>query len=156
MQFMPRHLSISTTRRGVLLIDTLVAVVIMGVALAVLIGIASSALRAQQQGERLQIVAMLLDEKLSMVVAVGPDTFAREFDESGVCDAPFQDYRYSIDVSSTTDGDPYSVVATILWTESGRERSESMEALIAPRLGDDPDPDRRPQESVERSSENAP
>jgi hypothetical protein len=136
--------------RGIALVDVIVGTVMLGVVLVVVIGLTSNALSAQEHGERLQTVAMLLDEQLSLVVVRGPDQYASRFDAEGQCDAPFGAYRYALDLSGGTSGDPYRVVATISWVERGSERSESAETLVAPRLGEDPDPDRKPGSPVER------
>lgn len=138
-------------RRGVLLVDVLVAVVILGVALSVLVGLTSRALRSQREGEQLAVAAMLLDEQLNLVLARGADEYESRFGEmQGRCEEPFQDYRYQLEISGGQSGDPYSVRATVFWMDSGREKSASIDTRIAPRLGDDPDPDRKPQETITR------
>lgn len=142
-----------TFRRGFLLVDVLVAVVLLGVALAVMLSLTGRALSAQRQGENIQIAAMLIDEKLNMVLARGPDNYASRFSEvDGQCDEPYQSFHYNLALTGGTSGDPYTVVCTVTWRESGQERSESVETRIAPRLGDDPDPQRRPDQSVQRLS----
>jgi hypothetical protein len=93
---------------------------------------------------------MLLDEQLNLVMARGPDDYAGRFDAEGVCDEPFQAYRYRLELRGGGGGEPYTVTATISWQAGGRERSESAQTLIAPRLGEEPDPDRRPGQTVER------
>lgn len=122
----------------------------LGVVLVVMIGLTTSAISAQEEGERLQTVAMLLDEQLNLVLMRGPDQYESRFGSGGPCEAPFDQYRYALDFSGGTSGDPYRVRATVSWAERGHERSESMETLIAPRLGDDPDPDRKPGNQIER------
>ncbi len=138
------------SRRGVLLIDVIVATVLLGVALTVLIGLTAGASRAQASGERLQIASMLADEQLQLVLARGPDNYAGRYDIEGPCDAPFGDYRYELEISGGNSGTPHSVVATILWREGTRERSVTVETLIAARLGDEADPDRKPKNPVDR------
>lgn len=140
-----------TSRRAFLLVDVLVAVIMLGVALAVMLSLTGRALTAQRQGENLQIAAMLIDEKLSLVLARGPDNYASRFGEvDGDCDKPYEKFHYHLDLSGGTGGDAYTVVCTVTWREAGREQRESVETRIAPRLGDDPDPDRRPAETVQR------
>ena len=139
-----------TRRRGIVLVDVIVGTIMLGIVLVVVIGLTSSALTAQGEGERLQTAAMLLDEQLNLVLMRGPDQYASRFETSGPCEAPFEAYRFALELSGGTGGDAYRVLATVSWTEGRRERSESIETLIAPRLGDDPDPDRRPSRVVER------
>ncbi len=137
-------------RRGFILVDAIVGSILLGVALAVIIGIASRSLSAQSEGEELQTAAMLIDEQLNLVLARGPDNYGSRFSTEGECDPPFERFRYQLNISGGQGGDAYSVSATVSWTSAGRERSETVETMIAPRLGDDPDPDRRPTQPVER------
>jgi hypothetical protein len=136
-------------RPGMMLADILVAVVLLGSALAVLVGMTGRAMTAQRSGEQLQVAAMLLDEQLNLVLARGPDNYAARFPVEGVCDAPFDGFRYKLDITPAS-GSAYSVVATVTWVANGRVQTESVETRIAPRRGDDPDPDRRPEETVDR------
>lgn len=140
----------TTPTRGIALVEVLVATLILGVALSVLVGLAGRALWAQASGERLETAAMLLDEQLNLVLARGPDSYASRFDTRGRCDEPFEMYTYSLDISGGDGGAPYRVAATVSWEEGGRVRSETVETCMAPRLGDDPDPYRRPDDAVLR------
>jgi hypothetical protein len=67
-----------------------------------------------------------------------------------VCEDPFEAYRYKLEFSGGEGGDPYRVTATVTWTNSGVPQSATVETMIAPRLGDDPDPDRRPDQPAVR------
>jgi type II secretory pathway pseudopilin PulG len=135
---------------GFMLVDAIVGTVMLGIALAVMLGILARAIGSQQQGEQMQVAAMLLDEQLNLVLARGPDDYAKRFAAEGPCDPPFAGYRYRVEFSGGTGGEAYRVVATVLWSSGGRERSATCETLIAPRLGDEPDPARRPEETVSR------
>ncbi len=138
-------------RAGVILVDILVAAVVMGVALAVLVGMAGRAMSSQLQGEKLATAAMLADEQLNLIMMRGPDNYGGRFGLEGTCDEPFKDYRYKIEFTGqASGGDPYEVSATILWNESGREKSVVVETMMSPRIATEPDPDRKPPKKVER------
>lgn len=137
-------------RPSFVLADAIVATVMLGAALSVIVSLVGRALAAQRVGERLEVVAMLLDEQLQMVVARGPDNYLQRFPANGKCDAPFADYEYQLAITSNGSADAYSVKATISWREGSRSLTESVETRIAPRRGDEPDPDRKPAESVVR------
>jgi hypothetical protein len=137
-------------RSGVVLVDAIVAAVLLGVALAVMIGLGGRALSAQGTGEKLQTAAMLLDEQLNLVLARGADEYASRFPTQGFCDPPFQNFEYKIEFAGGQSGDPYRVTATVSWLQGGRTWTESIETMIAPRLGEEPDPIRRPDEAVNR------
>ncbi|MEI7658719.1 MAG: hypothetical protein WCK33_11710 [Phycisphaerae bacterium] len=135
--------------RGVMLADILVAVVLLGSALAMMVAMTGRAMRAQRAGEELEVAAMLLDEQLQLVLARGPDNYGARFPLEGVCEAPYESFRYRLEITAAS-GSAYVVVATVTWASGGRVRTESVETRIAPRRGDDPDPDRKPQETVDR------
>lgn len=140
----------SNRRGGFVLLDAIVATLILAIALVTIVGLNSSALSAQRDGERLHDAAMLADELLEQVVAVGPDRFRRVFGLRGACEPPFESYSYEMEIRSVGAGDPYSVAVTVRWDDLGRERSLRFETLVAQRLGDDPDPEREPEQSMER------
>ena len=137
-------------RRAIVLVDAIVASVLLGVALAVIVGMAGRSLSAQMQGEEFQTAAMLLDEQLNLVLARGPDAYSSRFDIEGECDPPFERFSYRLDIEGGSGNEPYHVTATVSWMSGGRVRSESIETYIAARLGEEPDPDRRPQQGVDR------
>lgn len=137
-------------RRGVALIDAIIAAVILGVALSAIIGLGNQALNSQRVGEELRTAAMLADEQLNLVLARGPDEYAKRYGTSGECDAPFERFGFDLQFVAGSGGEPYKVTATISWDSSGRDRTIAVEAKISPRLGTDIDPDRRPEAAVER------
>lgn len=140
--------------RGVTLVDLLVGVVMLGVSVVVLMGLSAQAISAQRSGENLEAAAMILDQQLNLVLARGGDNYASRFDDSeGRGETPYERFRYKVDVaagSGGSAGEAYAVTATVWWMEGGRERSASVETRVAPRLGEQPDPDRRPVDKVDR------
>lgn len=139
-------------RRGFALLDALVGGVLLGLAMVVVIGLTGAAISSQARGERYEIAANLADERLNMVLSVGPESYPGIYKMKGTCDEPFEDYDYEVEISPRPEGDPFFVKTTISWRAAAGTQRISVETLIAPRLGDDPDPDRRPQETVDRSS----
>lgn len=133
-----------------MLVDAIVATLLLAASLSVVLSLVSRALTTQRQGERLEVAAMLLDEQLQMVVARGPDDYAQRFGLEGRCEEPFEAYSYRLGIDAGKSGEAFVVRATISWEEGGRRYAESIETLVAPRVGDEPDPDRKPQESIVR------
>jgi Tfp pilus assembly protein PilV len=136
--------------RGFALVDAIVAAVLLGAALAVTIGLSGQAISSQARGRDLRIAAMLADEQLNLVLARGPDDYASRFPVEGPCDPPLERFRYRLDFVSGSSADAYLVRATISWYSGLTPDSLTVETLIAPRRGDDPDPDRRPEAPPER------
>ena len=59
-------------------------------------------------------------------------------------------FKYKVDISGGEAGTAYVVTATVTWLSNGRMQTESVETRIAPRRGEDSDPDRRPADAVDR------
>lgn len=141
------------SRRAVALIDAILAAILLGVGLTAIVSVASGALGAARLGQEIATAATLADEQLQLVLARGPDDYARQFPVKGACDAPFAQYQYELQISGGAQNAPYLVRATVRWESSRGVQQVAVETLIAPRTveGDaDPDPDRRPSEVVER------
>lgn len=138
------------TRRAFALVDVITGAILLGVALAVAIGLISRAISSQQLGEELQIAAMLADEQLNLVLARGPDGYGKQFPLDGACEAPFERFAYALDIAGGSDSSPYTIAVTITWPGGAEGRSITIETLMASRLGDDPDPDRLPVEPIQR------
>ncbi|MCC6229277.1 MAG: hypothetical protein IT432_08635 [Phycisphaerales bacterium] len=122
--------------RGSILVDVIVGSVILGLALTAMIGLVGRAISEQNGGEQLQTASMLIDEQLALVLARGPDNYATRFDTQGTCDAPFDQYRYELDIQERGGSNPYFVRATVFWDSGGKTRSASVETLIAARPGE--------------------
>ncbi len=137
--------------RCFVLLDALVATVVMGVALAGIMTLSAAAVRSQTMGEQMQIASMIADERLELLVALGPEGYRAEFPRRDRADEPWSNYEWELDVEPGAAGDPYCATVTVTWTHAGSVRTVSVDTLVAPRLGNEPDPDRRPQESLGRS-----
>lgn len=140
----------SASRRGSALVDIVVGTVLLGIALSAMISLIGKAAATQSEGEHVQTAAALLDEQLNLVLMRGPDNYAARFPTVGNCDPPFESYRFRLDFSGGTGGDPYRVTAAVLWDSPMGERSARVETLVAPRLGENTDADRQPTATVER------
>jgi type II secretory pathway pseudopilin PulG len=138
--------------RAFTLVEAVVATIILGAALATLLGLTARAVGSQSRGEHLATAAMLADNQLNLVLATGPEAYPSAFDMEGPFEPPFEDYAYEMTIEPRGVTDPYHVAATILWTRSGRVRSLTVETKIAPRRGDDPDPERAPDELLTRNA----
>lgn len=148
--------------RAFALVDVIVGAILVGVSLAVIIGLTGRAIASQKRGQELTTAANLADETLQMVLARGPDDYAKRFPLEGPCDAPFADYRYSLSFSEGTTTVPYHVTVVISWggVPAGRAgQSVKIETLMASRagglddVGGDVDPLRTPEQSVIRTAD---
>jgi len=145
--------------RAFAIVDAVVGAVLLGVGLVAVIGLTGQAISSQSHGEQLQVAAMIADERLNEVLAVGPEAYPSVFKLKGTCEAPYEDFRYEVTLEPQGESDPYLVRAEVFWRAGAGggggtgERSIIVETLIAPRLGDDPDPDRKPEQTTSRNQE---
>ncbi len=136
--------------RGMALMDVLVAGMVLSGSLVAVLGIASRALNAQARGQQIQDAAMILDSLLNEVLALGPEEFLKSGAMSGTADPPFDRFTYRISIDDLSPGEPLRVTARVWWSTGGGEQTAEAQTLMARRLGDEPDPDRRPTQAVER------
>ncbi len=143
--------------RGFALVDAIMGGILLGLALVSIIGLTGTSLSAQAKGEQLQTAAALADERLNLVLATGVEGYSSVFPMKGPCDSPFEQYSFEVTFVSQGDSNPYLVKAEIRWDTGAGARAQSLvvETLIAPRLGDDPDPDRKPLETLDRAGRDA-
>ena len=138
-------------RRGFTLVESLVAAVMLGVSLAVLTGLVGRGLDAQRIGREVATAAHLADEQLAMAAAMGPEAYETDGAMEGMCAAPFESFRYKVELSRPGAREPYEVTCTITWQSGGVERSVRVATLLSRREGDEPDPERAPITPVERA-----
>lgn len=136
-------------RRGFALVDAIIAGILLAVGLAAIVSLGSRALSLQQRGEREIVAASLLDELLSTVLMEGPADYVKLHPTSGRFDEPFAAFEFEVLVEDGSAGVPFKVTA-IVRHESGD--SFLCETLIAPKLGDEPDPPRAPLEPIDREA----
>jgi len=137
-------------RRAVALLDVLVAGIVLSGALVAILGVASQAITAQIRGQQLQEAAQVLDLIAAEILAMGPLDYPGKNPLAGVADSPFENYNYRIDIDNPSPGDAYKVSITVSWESSRGGRSVELNTFMAPRLGEEPDPERIPELPVER------
>jgi hypothetical protein len=142
-------------RRGIALLDVIIATVILALGLGVIVSIASRSLQEQRVGERQLAASWLADELLNMVLVEGPLEYPRRHQSQGWFDPPFDQYRYEVAISRDRDIDPYDIVAMVAWVAPNGERSIEIATKIAQRqYWDDEDWEiaepRAPMEPIDR------
>ena len=137
------------SRRGFALVDAIVAGILLAVGLAAIISLGSRALALQQRGEREIVAASLLDELLATVLMEGPADYVQLHPTSGQFDEPFGDFEYEVLIEDGSAGVPFKVTAVVRHASGC---SFLCETLIAPKLGDEPDPPRAPLEPIDREA----
>ncbi|MCZ6836320.1 MAG: type II secretion system protein [Planctomycetota bacterium] len=146
-----RRLNLRHRPRGFALIEVIMGGVMLGIGIAAVISITSRSLASQVKGENILVASWLADEKLSMVLVEGPETFPKIHDTYGTFEAPFEEYEYEIDIQEQGPRKPYRVLATIRWPNAQGTSEITVETLIAARLGEDLVP-REPIEILDRDS----
>jgi len=137
--------------RGFLLVDVIVGTVLLGIALGGILTVSVRALTMLREAADLRQAGMVADEIMSTVHAYGTDEFSRVIRSRGEASEPFERFSYQIDVDSGRPGEPDEVEVLVTWqSATGQRRSFILEALIAPLMGDEPDPNRQPPEPIDR------
>lgn len=134
-------------RGGFTLIEVLIAGVILAIGMTTLLTLTSRAIGLQRRGEQKIVAAALLDELLGSVLTEGPQDFLRLQSTSGPCDPPYEDWEFAVDIENAVGSDPYRVLATVTAPDG---RTYECGTLMAPKLGETPDPDRVPPEPIDR------
>ncbi|MCH2133427.1 MAG: hypothetical protein MK116_06735 [Phycisphaerales bacterium] len=142
----PRH-----TRRGVALVEVILAALILGIGLSVSLSLATTSLKRQGLGEHNLTAAWLADEQMSMVLMEGPQQFLQTHPTSGTFDPPFDEFDYEVEIQHVGDYEPYTVEVYITW--DGNDRQFVLDAIIAPRQGElEEFEDRKPLEPIDREA----
>ncbi|GIW74378.1 MAG: hypothetical protein KatS3mg103_0900 [Phycisphaerales bacterium] len=137
--------------RGFLLVDVIVGVVLLGIALGGVLAVSTRALSMQRRATDLQQAAMVADEVMATVHAYGTEGYTQVLPAKGRGGEPFDRFGYEVRVRSQGSGQADLVSVQVTWqSPSGQPRWFTLEALIAPRLGEQPEPNRQPPEPIER------
>ena len=136
-------------RRGVVLMDVIVAGLMLGAGLAVMMSLASRTLSQQAEGQKQVVAAWLADELLAMVLVEGPVFYPQLYPTNGRCDPPFEDFEYEVIIDDIGLREPMRVTAVVRWAQGRGIRQISAQTYIAERLGDPLEP-RAPLEPIDR------
>lgn len=137
-------------RRGIALVEAIAAVIILAVSLATIMSLISQAQSSQTLGQQLRIAAALADERLNLVLISGPDDYGKTYAMEGACDAPFEQYRYRVNIQ-TQASSAAEVSVNISWPAGGGTKSIDVATRIAPRTVPTNQTDREPEAPVERN-----
>lgn len=134
-------------RRGFALIEVVIAGIVLAIGLSAVVSVAARSLADQQRGEHAVAAAALLDGILGQVLVDGPIDYPRINGTNGRCPDPWEDFEYEVRIEEANPGDACDVLA-IVRDPTGREYRCA--TRIAPRRGEEPNPDRAPPEPVDR------
>ena len=136
-------------RRGWALIDVIVGGVILGIGMAAVISIAERSLAMQQRSERELVAAQLLDGLLNEVLATGVIEWQLGRATDGAFDAPFDEWKWELDIRKQGLGDPYEVTAI---ARDIRGTEYRVDTLMAPRPENTEEPTRAPTTPIDRQA----
>ena len=147
----PRSMTSKRSKRGVALVEVILAALLLGIGLSVSLSLASTAIARQGLGERQLVAAWLADEQMNLVLMEGAKQYIQSYETSGRFDSPFEDFSYEVTITHVADLEPYEVEVIILW-DDGRQ-SFQLESLVAPREDVEAAPeDRIPLEPIDREA----
>ena len=134
-------------RRGFTLVEVIISAMILVIAAGSLLSLTSQSLSMHRRGEQKVLAASMLDELLGRVLTEGAQDFESMYSSRGSCEEPFQDWEYEVEIDNAVGTDPYRVTARVT---SPNGSTYECATLIAPRLGEEPNPPRAPEEPVDR------
>ena len=137
----------SRKSRGFTLVEVIISGIILVIAAVSLLSLTSQSLSMHRRGEEKIVAASLLDELLSKVLTEGALDFESMYSSRGSCEEPFSNWEYEVEIDNAAGTDPYRVNARVV---SPNGRTFECATLIAPRLGEEPNPVRAPAEPVDR------
>ncbi|MDP7069815.1 MAG: hypothetical protein QF561_00525 [Phycisphaerales bacterium] len=140
-------------RKGVALLDVIIAAMMLGVGLAVTLSTASQALQSELTGERRLTASWLADEALALVLAHGPRQYMLTEPMEGRFQPPFEEFDWALVLSQPSDWEAWEVAATVTWMDRAGPMSVTIDTRIAPRQGEEDDAsDWKPLEMLDREA----
>jgi Tfp pilus assembly protein PilV len=120
----------SETKKGFTLVETIVATVILSLAVLGLAAIAAGAMGNTRQNRRREVAAGLADRQLTMIDQMGIE----EFIQTDIMEGVFEDYDPPYAWSVVTQADIidylYQVRMTVTWTERNRQYSVVVDTML--------------------------
>jgi hypothetical protein len=141
-----------THRRGVALMDVLVAGIMLAIGLAVVISLVTRSLRIQTDSEKQLTASWLADELLAMVVVEGPENFNKKQDTNGRYEFPFDEFEFDVQIDDQGQTQPYSVTATVSWPSGRGYKNVQAHTFIDDRKSEPEQEQRIPLEPVDRDA----
>lgn len=144
---LPSATLVRRSPRGYALLDAMLGGLLLAVALAAVLSLASRSMQMERAGEEEVAAAALLDEVLSMVLVEGPAEYPKRQDTAGRFDPPFSDWEYEVLIEPQGLGDPWRVLAQV---RSPTGSTYKCGTLLAPTIEDVPVIIRKPPLPIER------
>jgi type II secretion system protein I len=124
-----RDIPVPGIRRGMTLLECLVAMVILGMGLAGLISAASLSLRNQLRTEHRATALCLAQEKLAEVEMEGPHA-SQSGATQGTQNRGSVAYAWTLTIEPTSVGELYDVRAEVDWSGAGGPGQVQLETLL--------------------------
>lgn len=118
-------------KKGALLLEVLLSVVILSAGLTVMIQAMTSSLRSQVYSTDYTAAVILLENEMFDLLIKG--SAASDFSREGTCPPPYEKYRYQIDArpSTATGRETMSeAAAQVSWTSGRRNNNVTLETLL--------------------------
>lgn len=115
-----------TSERGLTLLEVMIALAIVAIALTVLLGLANRSLKVNERLHRLTRATLLAQEKLAEISTRHGSLNAEE----GVCDPPFEDYRWKSAYSEMPLPSIRRVDVTVRWGEAKLNEEVTLTSFV--------------------------
>jgi type II secretory pathway pseudopilin PulG len=115
---------------GFTLIETLVAGIILALAIAVMSTAISHAYSALGESRDERRAAALLDDLLTKIDLIGPARIANEGPHNGNFDGGDERFSWTADIQNRPQGHLFQVTVTVSWTEAGKSKSATIDTYL--------------------------
>ncbi len=120
----------TSSRRGMTLVEVLVASVLLGVGVAGLIFSATLGMRNQQRSEQRMAALYLAQEKLAAIEVVGPRFWSLAEPSRGTETRGNVAFEWSVQIEAMTEGELFDVKAEVSWLGPGGGGEVELETLL--------------------------
>ena len=117
-------------RRGFTLIETLIAGIILALAIAVMGTTVSHSYGTLADARDERRAAALMEELLTKIDLIGPARMASEGPHGGSFDAPDDRFSWSLDISNRPQGHLYQVDVTVSWANGAHQKTIRIQTYL--------------------------
>jgi hypothetical protein len=115
------------SRRGYILLETLLAVAVVSTGLAAVLAGFRVSLAAARRAETVTVATLLAEGKMAELRAIPPEIIGASEGDFGEAQPA---YRWRADIRPVPQRNFYAIVLEVWWLEGGQERSVALASLL--------------------------
>jgi prepilin-type N-terminal cleavage/methylation domain-containing protein len=120
----------STPRRGLTLLEVVVATVLLGLGVTGLMSATTLAVRNQRSADQRTAALYLAQEKLAEIETVGPHIWLLSRETEGTVEQPDTMFRWTVTIEPQTTGELFAVQVAVEFSTASRSGSVALETWL--------------------------